>query len=173
MDDAQISAFWRVARRHARLEKIPVYGGPVPLELLQPAPVSFGANAAQADELAELVLAGHKTLTSSALWDYEALGEPLPEVGTMNIVVDGSDHPRALIVVKAVETVPFDEVSAEHARAEGEGDLTLAYWRREHEGFFRQFPEHNRGFSEQMPVVLEHFSVLYPKVKKSPLRVPV
>ncbi|MBW8171728.1 ASCH domain-containing protein [Ornithinimicrobium sp. Arc0846-15] len=170
MDNAEITAFWQVARRHARLEKVPVYGGPVPLELLQPAPVQFGDNPAQSDDLAELVVAGQKTLTSSAAWDYEAAGEPLPTPGTMNILVDGNDHPRALIVVRAVDVVPFDQVDEEHARAEGEGDGSLADWRRRHEEFFRSSAEHDRGFSETMPVVLERFELIYPKAAKAKSR---
>ena len=42
---------------------------------------------------------------------------------------------------------PFEEVDAEHARLEGEGDLTLASWRRAHEWCWTTYPEHDRGFS--------------------------
>ena len=48
------------------------------------------------------------------------------------------------------------------ADASGEGDLSLRYWREAHEGFFRANAEHGRGFSEQMPVVLERFELLVP-----------
>jgi uncharacterized protein YhfF len=56
--------------------------------------------------------------------------------------------------------VPFDEVDADHARDEGEGDGSLEHWRRVHE---RDFTEHAAGgFQPDMPVVLERFRVLYP-----------
>ena len=56
----------------------------------------------------------------------------------------------------------FDEVTAEHARAEGEGDRSLAHWRAMHERFFREHADHDRQFSPTMPVVLERFEVLVP-----------
>ena len=34
--------------------------------------------------------------------------------------------PRAVLEVTGVDVVPFDEVTAEHAHAEGEGDRSLA-----------------------------------------------
>ena len=59
------------------------------------------------------------------------------------------------------EAWAFDEVSAEHARREGEGDLSLAYWREVHQRFFTEYAEHDRGFSPTMPVVLQSFEVLF------------
>ena len=44
------------------------------------------------------------------MWDYEAVGESLPEAGDLSIVLDGAGHPRALIATTDVRIVPFDEV---------------------------------------------------------------
>ena len=112
--------------------------------------------------LLALVLDGTKTGTAGALWDYEAEGEPIAEVGSLWIILDGSARPRALIETTAVAVVPFDQVDAEHARSEGEDDLSLASWRRIHEDFFRSHASHDRGFQPDMPVVCERFRVLYP-----------
>ena len=60
-----------------------------------------------------------------------------------------------------VDIVPFDEVGAEHAFLEGEGDRSLATWRKVHERFFTEHAVHSHGFSRDMPVVLERFAVLY------------
>jgi uncharacterized protein YhfF len=60
-----------------------------------------------------------------------------------------------------VEVVPFDEVSAEHAHLEGEGDRSLAHWRKVHERLFTEHAAHGHGFSRDMPVVLQRFAVLY------------
>jgi len=51
-------------------------------------------------------------------------------------------------------------VDADHAREEGEGDLSLEHWRESHERFFTEHAE--GGFRPDMPVVLERFRVLYP-----------
>lgn len=159
--DEAVSAFWADARRRARLSQIPGYFGPNALESLQPPAWSFGATPEQADELLALVLDGTKTATASALWDYEAEGEEPPSAGVLGIVLDGSGRPRALIVTTAVEVVPFDQVSEEHAYLEGEGDRSLAHWREVHERFFTEHARHGRGFSPDMPVVLERFEVAY------------
>lgn len=156
-----VEAFWSRAREHLHLNPAPVYFGTSPLEVLRPDAWAFGATPAQADELLELVLQGTKTATSSAYWDYEAGDEALPEVGAVSIVLDGTGRPRAVVATTEVLVMPFDEVEADHAAAEGEGDLSLTYWRAEHERFFTEHRLHDRGFTPQMPVVLERFELLY------------
>jgi uncharacterized protein YhfF len=160
--DDELQAFWAEARTRARLDSIGVYGGSTVLASLRPPAWAFGATPEQADELLALVLAGDKTATAGALWDYEAEGEPVPAVGGLSIVLDGGGHPRALIVTTDVSVVPFDEVDGDHAAAEGEDDRTLDSWRRIHEQFFTRYPAHDRGFQRDMPVVLERFRLLYP-----------
>ena len=154
-----VEAFWELARFHANLNSAPTYFGPTTLEVVPPPAWAFGGSAEEADELLQLVLDGTKTATASALWDYEAEGEALPEVGSLSILLDGRGHPRALISTTEVEVVPFDEVDEEHARLEGEGDLSVASWRIAHERFFGQGS--SRAFEPDMPVVLERFAVVY------------
>lgn len=159
MDD--IEAFWQRAQQHARLVGMPSVLGANPLASLRPPDWSFGATPEHADGLLRLVLDGTKTATASALWDYEADGEELPSIGTLSIVTDGEGVPRALLAVTRVRTVPFDEVDEAHAHAEGERDRTLASWREIHEQFFGEHASHDKGFTADMPVVLEEFEVLY------------
>ncbi|WP_203337473.1 ASCH domain-containing protein [Nocardioides limicola] len=157
-----IDSFWQVARVRANLNRLSIYTGPQPLDAITPPAWAFGATPEHADELLALVLAGTKTATSTALWDIEAdPDEPMPERGGLSILLDGSSRPRALIVTSAVSVVPFDEVDADHARAEGEGDRTLEHWSEVHQRFFTEHAAHDRGFSPTMPVVLERFEVLY------------
>jgi uncharacterized protein YhfF len=158
-DDDAVAAFWETAKRRAKMTSIPGYFGPSPVESVPPPAWSFGANPEQADELLALVLDGTKTATTSALADYESEDEPLPEIGTLGIVLDGSGTPRALVVTTEVRVVPFDQVDEEHARREGEGDRSLAGWRARHQEFFT---DHSAvAFSSDMPVVLERLEVLY------------
>ena len=161
MDKTAVEAFWELARFHARLNTAPSYLGPTTLEVVPPPAWSFGADPAAADELLGLVLAGTKTATAGALRDYEADGEPLPEPGSLSILLDGSGHPRALIEATHVKVVPFDQVDEEHAHLEGEGDRSLAHWREVHEEFFRRVATDDRPFSPDLPVVLERFRVVY------------
>lgn len=161
MNDEAIETFWRLARRTARIGTLPGYFGPSTLEVVTPPAWSFGADPEQADRLLQLVLDGTKTATASARDDYDPGDEPLPQPGTMGIVLDGRGRPRALVTVTQVEVVPFDQVDAEHARAEGESSRELAEWRRVHEAFYRENDPYGRGFRIDMPVVLERFRVLY------------
>jgi uncharacterized protein YhfF len=158
---SEIESFWQVARTRAKLNPTGYYTGERPLGSLRPPAWAFGATPEQADELLALVLSGIKTATAGALWDYEAEGEELPTPGALGIVTDGRGVPHALVVMTRVEIVPFDEVSAEHAYLEGEGDRSLATWREVHERFFMEHAVHSRGFSRDMPVVLQRFAVLY------------
>ena len=122
----------------------------------------FGATRGHADELLGLVLAGVKTGTASYVWEYEADGEALPEPGGFDIVLDGSAVPRAVIETVSIEVVPFDQVTEEHARAEGEDDRTLDSWRRIHREFFEEHVDVGRPFADDMPMVCERFRVVFP-----------
>jgi len=161
VERSAVEAFWELARFHAKLNSAPTYFGPTTLEVIPPPSWSFGANEEQADDLLALVLDGTKTATAGALWDYESDNEPLPEAGSLSIILDGRGHPRALIEATAVAVVPFDEVDEEHAYLEGEGDRSLEFWREVHERFFTEVATHDHGFQPDMPVVLERFRVVY------------
>ncbi len=160
MDQQEIEAFWADARVRAGLNPAHALTGPTTSESMPPPAWSFGADPDQADRLLQLVLDGTKTATASAEWDYKVEGEALPTPGDLSIILDGAGHPRALIRTTEVSVVPFDQVDSDHAYAEGEGDRSLAGWREVHQQFFTQHAGHDRGFSADMPVVLERFKVL-------------
>ncbi|KRM32966.1 hypothetical protein FC83_GL000095 [Agrilactobacillus composti DSM 18527 = JCM 14202] len=123
---------------------------------------SFGDNAQLADELADLVLSGQKTATTSNYILYGLTNEPLPKVGDLSIILNGSQLPVCVIETTKVYKTTFAQVSAEHARKEGEGDLSLAYWRKGHEKFFAaELEAINKPFTMDMLVVCEEFKVIY------------
>lgn len=150
-DRTAIEEYWREARiaRPHLPEALPEAWG-------------FGATPEHADELLELVLRGIKVGTASSLWEYEETGDPLPAVGELSIILDGTGAPRAVIETTAIDIVPFDEVDEAHAFAEGEGDRTLAHWREVHERYWRTHSENPRGYEPDMPVVCERFRLLLP-----------
>jgi uncharacterized protein YhfF len=115
-----------------------------------------------ADALAELVRAGRKRATTAALWTHEPIGEPLPRPGDLSVVTDWSGRARCIIRTTSVEIVAFSEVDDEFARAEGEGDGSLAYWRQAHWAYFtRELASLGRLPADDMPVVCERFEVVY------------
>lgn len=123
----------------------------------------FGTGGEMADELVGLVLAGRKRATAGALWSYEAEGDPVPRPGEFSVVTDGDGRARCIIRTTSVEIVPFDQVGAEFAAAEGEGDLSLDYWREGHWRYFtRELAQFGLEPTKDMPVVCERFEVVYP-----------
>ena len=61
-----------------------------------------------------------------------------------------------------VSLVAYNQVSAEHAYLEGEGDRSLSYWRRVHrEAFTPDYQEAGKEFDENGLIVLEQFQVVY------------
>jgi uncharacterized protein YhfF len=108
-------------------------------------------------ELALLAAAGVKRATTSILSDYG--DDPLPRPGDHNIVLDGGGGAVCVIRTTAVEIRRFGEVDADFARAEGEGDGTLAYWRTAH---IEAFSTQGRRVDDDTQVVLERFAVVWP-----------
>lgn len=122
----------------------------------------FGDNPKLANELAALIVAGTKTATCSALWEWQAEGQPLPKVGLKTIVLDGAERPLCVIETIEVTVTPYNQVKAQFAYDEGEGDRSLAYWREAHWRYFsRVLPAISRQPTEQMPLVCERFRVVY------------
>jgi uncharacterized protein YhfF len=122
----------------------------------------FGDSGTMADELGALVKQGIKTATSGSLWEYELENEPLPQVGDLSVIIDGMGKAICIIETTEVTITPYNEVDASIAYDEGEGDRSLAYWRRVHWDFFeRNFAGTTLQVSETMPLVCERFKVVF------------
>lgn len=129
-----------------------------------PAAWGFGNTSRMADELGSLVLQGVKTATCSMLWEYESDGEPVPAVGELSIILDGGDLPLCIIETVAVEIKPMNEVDAQFAFDEGEGDRSWAYWQSAHWRYFSKICAQKKlSPAENMPLVCERFRVVYPR----------
>jgi uncharacterized protein YhfF len=121
---------------------------------------AFGDSKELADRLAKWVVEGRKTATASNYMLYELENEQLPHVGLHNIILDGDGIAVAIIETVAVEVVPFDEVTEEHAYQEG--DRSLHDWRDAHESFFRRGMEGlDIEFHYKIPVVCEQFKLVH------------
>ena len=117
----------------------------------------------QADHLALLTALGIKTATSSAYPVYETVGEELPRSGEYSIVMRKDGTAVCVVYTTRVYVVPFREVTADHAWREGEGDRSLAHWRKVHKEFFSTSMEKvGLSFSDDMGVVCEEFTRVYP-----------
>jgi uncharacterized protein YhfF len=122
----------------------------------------WGDSPGLADELGALIAQETKTGTCSALWEWDAEGNPIPEKGLVTIVLDGRGEPLCIVETVEVTIRNYNEVAADFARAEGEGDLSLEYWRAAHKNFFSHtLAKIGKEFSEDMPLVCERFRVIY------------
>ncbi len=154
MDNDRVEAYWR-----DYLNTLPADS---PVRDERYVAEGWGDSPQLADELGTLIASGTKTAACSALWEYEAEGEPLPEVGVKTIVLDSDDDPLCIIETTEVEIRPFNEVDARFAFEEGEGDRSLEYWREAHWRFFsRTLPKVGKEPTTDMPLVCERFRVIY------------
>jgi uncharacterized protein YhfF len=132
--------------------------------LVPPGPVradGYGDSPELSEELIELIRSGPKRAGTGLLWAIEEDGESLPQVGDIEIVVDHQFEPALVTRITSVDVLPFNQVPAEYAAVEGEGDGSLKYWRQGHWRFFsRECARIGREPSQEMPVVCSVFEVL-------------
>lgn len=123
----------------------------------------FSNNEEDANELAELTRTRVKRATASLHKVYSFENEPIPKVGEFSVVTNWQDEAICIIQVEKVEILPFRTITEEHEKIEGEGDMSLEYWRKAHIKFFNE--EANKmgiQFTEDLLVVFERFKVVYP-----------
>ena len=134
---------------------------------------AFGDDPEMADDLLALVLSGRKqaTATRARVYEIEGFGRP-PSPGDLSLVLDGQGAPACVIETMQVDLVPFGEVSAEFAFVEGEGDRSLAYWRRVHlEYYTRECAKEGVVFDRSELIVCERFKLLW-RPDRSPAKRP-
>ena len=122
----------------------------------------YGDSADLSKELLDLIKSGRKRAGTGLLWAYEHDHEPIAASGDIEIVVDHRNQPALITRIVSSEIVAFNEVSAGYAAIEGEGDGSLAYWRKGHWNFFsRECRRIGREPTETMPVVCSVFEILH------------
>jgi uncharacterized protein YhfF len=150
----QIEAYWQ-----SYLNTLPADS---PLRQKKYSAEQFGDSPELADELGALIVAGTKTATCSSLWEWEADGDSPPTVGYITIVLNGENKPLCIIETTEVSVRAYNEVDAQFAYDEGEGDRSLQHWRDGHWYFFsRSLPKIGKEPTPDMPLVCERFRVIY------------
>ena len=121
----------------------------------------FEAKGFVSDQMNALVLGGQKTAFFSSYATFAIDGEPLPVSGELYIVVDRANNPVCVIELQSVNILPFNEVTWEMAKQEGE-DENLDVWREkkqeylEDEGAILGFE-----FAPDIKLVFQTFTVVY------------
>lgn len=147
-----IKTYWKDFQKH----------NPEYLSVSEPPSFYFCATKEEADACALLVVQKVKQATSPSLWWFEKYDERFPEIGDLSIVTDWDNEPKAVIKTTAVTIVKFKDVTDAYAFIEGEGDKSLAYWKKVHWDYyanemkvFGDYPD------EEMDVVCEYFETIW------------
>lgn len=123
----------------------------------------FGDSVRLADELLALVTSGRKRGTSELLSAFDETPDEIPQQGSHWIACDGAGAPRAVIRTTDVRIGPFSSADAEFAAAEGEDDLSLESWQREHRRYWqRTAAARGATWSEDDLIVFERFAIVWP-----------
>lgn len=124
----------------------------------------FGNTREMALELAELVIAGKKTATASLVAVNEIKPDEAPIPDGYSVVTDFDGVPMCVVQTTEIRHLPFEDVDAQFAADEGEGDQTLEYWRDVHWSYYSsEAAELGIEFNERSMVCCERFILLYPK----------
>jgi uncharacterized protein YhfF len=149
---AEIEAFWLDYQRACKVA-VPGFGAS-----------ALGHTRVLADTLAGLVVGGVKRAQATPLRDFEGEGaDALPQPGDHLVVLDGNGTPRAIVRNTQVERRHFNQIDETFAFEAGEGDLTLAWWLTAHRQDYAERAE-VEGFAidERLPLLLEHFELVWP-----------
>lgn len=136
-----------------RYREIDPAAGALPYEAFH-----FCDNQADADTCADLVARGIKRATACSLAELKLEGRRQPERGDLSVVTDW--HGEAVAVIRTTEVIVrrLGEVDAAFARAEGEGDGTLEWWRDAHDAYFnRVLAGTDVAVDDDMLIACEHF----------------
>ncbi|MFI4976459.1 MAG: ASCH domain-containing protein [Caulobacterales bacterium] len=112
---------------------------------------AFGDSAHSADVLGALVVCARKTATCWAARD-----GAVTEVGKRMVMLDGQGRGWAIIETLELSLRRFEDVDADFARDEGEGDLSLEDWRDGHRRYFTR----EGSFSPDMMLYCERFRLV-------------
>ncbi len=125
---------------------------------------SIAGNPEIAESLLLLYLQGKKTAGSGLVKDYELAGDDLPKIGNYWLILDSQERPRCLVQTIKVETHLFKDVREYIAKAEGEGDLSLEFWKNAHSSFFAPYlSEWGITDLSSEKVITEFYKVVYKK----------
>ncbi|WP_291870539.1 ASCH domain-containing protein [Maribacter sp.] len=127
-----------------------------------PKTTHFCDNEKDANECAMLVKSGIKKATTDSLIGIQNKNEKLPKIGDFTVVTNWNGEAQCIIETKKVTLKPFFSIDETYANKEGEGDKSLAYWKKVHwEYYTREFEAFNRKPSESMIVVCQEFELVF------------
>ncbi len=123
---------------------------------------SFAGRREGTDALIHLYRLGKKTAGSSLIKDFEFEGDPLPKVGNYWIMLDSHECPQLIAKTIRIEINSFGKIPKAIAHAEGEGDLSVSYWKKAHKNFYLPFlAKWGIADIDKAKVITEHFEIVH------------
>ncbi len=116
-----------------------------------------------ANECARLIDNRIKRASCSLKAAYDIENEPLPAHGRITVVLNWDQEPICIVKLTEVSICPFNKVTEEFAKLEGEGDGSYEWWREAHLDFFNKYAkEVGITFTKSSELVLERFKKVFP-----------
>ncbi|MFI8603609.1 ASCH domain-containing protein [Cellulophaga baltica] len=127
-----------------------------------PKTIHFCDNEKDANECVELVLKNTKKATSPSLLGLQLRNEPLPKIGDFLVITDWDGKAKCIVKTTAVKLKPFFSINEAYASLEGEGDKSLAHWKKRHWDYYtRELAPFKREPRDSMIVVCQEFEKVY------------
>lgn len=123
----------------------------------------FHNNEEDANRLAELTVTGKKKAASGLYVWYKEANASLPKIGTKHIITDFDGKAQAIIEIKKVDTIPFNQISTEYAEMDmGTTIDPLKKWKKAHWDFFTSVMKGSgEKPTEEMLIVCERFETIW------------
>ena len=127
-----------------------------------PTTIYFGDNEMDANIMAELAKKGVKKSTSHSLLGLQNRNEPLPKKGNFMVVTNWKGEAQCIVRTTKVTLKPYFAIDASYAKTEGEGDQSLAYWKKVHWDYYtRELQAFGRVPRESMIIVCQEFEKVF------------
>ena len=122
----------------------------------------FCDNEVDANECVKLVKKGIKKATSNSLLGLQYRNERLPKIGDFIIVTDWDGKAQCIVETTKVTLKPYFSITEEYAKLEGEGDKSLAHWKKVHWDYYtRELAKFERVPRESMIIVCQEFEKVF------------
>lgn len=101
-----------------------------------PKVMQFYDNEKDADHHADMAVKHIKKAASYPLLGLQCKKEPLPQIGSFVVIIDGLGHARCIARITSMTLVPFFGIKEDFVKQEGFRDLE--HWKTVHRDFFRR-----------------------------------
>ena len=125
----------------------------------------FHNNREDANRLAGLIVTGKKKAMSEPYYWYESDDTEMDEIGAKHIIIDFDGKAQAIIEIKRIDTIPFNQISKDFAALDMGTDIEpLKKWKKAHWDFFlTAMKQDGKKPTEEMLIVCEWFETIWTK----------